>query len=455
VNLIKKSSSISKTNTIDLLRTLGNNPSVPEATTILQETFRRKDTQGFYIVSQSPTLISDPTILKMALNSLTNNLSGPSATSTMENILSNSKALNEAESQIVAICLSNNEMTSIGFLHKNTPDKIINKINNYTGISDIKKTSLQNSPVLQQIVDDLKNNRVRWDNQYSVRAVMTRLVWDDRDTFATTIAAYNLSPIVASYFMDAANLIKTNNKDLFTNIFELNQNNGVKLAKLSLIKEIEPRIIIPQLITMIKDSRYFNDLDYLYSIIHFKMSESSNWFKEIFNLYYGGENIIELFLKQNDPSILRSFLDLMSAHKMDINDIKNSNSYEELINQVLDNPSLNNYVFEKLDKSFFTNIKMTDKNRAEVNKHFQEQQEQQEEIDPDLEMLLSKNKNNWYKIAQIQNDQDLPEYYNYETARTTTDPQILTNILRREMNDEVSWYAIQNLNCSPEILTEV
>ncbi|HUW43703.1 MAG TPA: hypothetical protein VMV95_01940, partial [Bacillota bacterium] len=355
MNLIKKSSSISKTNTIDLLRTLGNNPSVPEATTILQETFRRKDTQGFYIVSQNPTLISDPTILKMALNSLTNNLSGPSATSTMENILSNSKALNEAESQIVAICLSNNEMTSIGFLHKNTPDKIINKINNYTGISDIKKTSLQNSPVLQQIVDDLKNNRVRWDNQYSVRAVMTRLVWDDRDTFATTIAAYNLSPIVASYFMDAANLIKTNNKDLFTNIFELNQNDGVKLAKLSLIKEIEPRIIIPQLITIIKDSRYFNDLDYLYSIIHFKMSESSNWFKEIFNLYYGGENIVELFLKQNDPSILRSFLDLMSAHKMDINDIKNSNSYEELINQVLDNPSLNNYVFEKLDKSFFTN----------------------------------------------------------------------------------------------------
>ena len=45
--------------------------------------------------------------------------------------------------------------------------------------------------------------------------------------------------------------------------------------------------------------------------------------------------------------------------------------------------------------------------------------------------------------------------YTEEIAKNTKDHQILTDILREEENDYVSWYAAQNPNCTPEILTEV
>jgi hypothetical protein len=53
---------------------------------------------------------------------------------------------------------------------------------------------------------------------------------------------------------------------------------------------------------------------------------------------------------------------------------------------------------------------------------------------------------NWYKYSQL---------YSEEVARTTTDPKILIDILRRGNNDWVSYYAAQNPNCPPEILAEV
>jgi len=87
--------------------------------------------------------------------------------------------------------------------------------------------------------------------------------------------------------------------------------------------------------------------------------------------------------------------------------------------------------------------------------HIVEYDTKEEIIDEDLEKLkklISKN-NNWYKIAQ--NYQDLPEYYNEEIAGTTTDPQILTNILKKGNNDYVSYYAVSNPNCPPEALIEV
>ena len=47
------------------------------------------------------------------------------------------------------------------------------------------------------------------------------------------------------------------------------------------------------------------------------------------------------------------------------------------------------------------------------------------------------------------------ENYTVEVAKTTIDPKILTNILRRGNEDEVSMYAAMNLNCPSNILEEV
>ena len=49
----------------------------------------------------------------------------------------------------------------------------------------------------------------------------------------------------------------------------------------------------------------------------------------------------------------------------------------------------------------------------------------------------------------------ISQSYTVEVAKTTKDPNILTNILKRNNNDEVSCYAAYNPNCPPEALAEV
>ena len=47
------------------------------------------------------------------------------------------------------------------------------------------------------------------------------------------------------------------------------------------------------------------------------------------------------------------------------------------------------------------------------------------------------------------------DWYTEEVAKNTKDPNILAKILRRGKDDQVSYYAVKNSNCSPEILTKV
>jgi len=54
---------------------------------------------------------------------------------------------------------------------------------------------------------------------------------------------------------------------------------------------------------------------------------------------------------------------------------------------------------------------------------------------------------NWYKISQ--------SWYTGEVAQTTKDPKILTDILRMDKNDWVSYFASSNPNTPPEILTDI
>ncbi len=45
--------------------------------------------------------------------------------------------------------------------------------------------------------------------------------------------------------------------------------------------------------------------------------------------------------------------------------------------------------------------------------------------------------------------------YSIYVARTTKDPKILVEILKRNDNDSVSCYAALNPNCPPEMLAEI
>ena len=45
--------------------------------------------------------------------------------------------------------------------------------------------------------------------------------------------------------------------------------------------------------------------------------------------------------------------------------------------------------------------------------------------------------------------------YTNEIAKETKDPKILIDILRKENDDFISCYAVQNPNCPPEMLVEI
>ena len=58
-------------------------------------------------------------------------------------------------------------------------------------------------------------------------------------------------------------------------------------------------------------------------------------------------------------------------------------------------------------------------------------------------------------IVDVKGENDLKkysqteDYYNWETAKDTKDPQILAKILEEGENDYVSMYAARNKNCPP------
>jgi hypothetical protein len=88
--------------------------------------------------------------------------------------------------------------------------------------------------------------------------------------------------------------------------------------------------------------------------------------------------------------------------------------------------------------------------KFDPNKHVREFSDKVEEEDPDikkLEDLLGNSKFNLKRYSQ--------SWYTEEVARTTKDPKILTEILRRGKDDNVSDFAVKNPNCPPEILVEI
>ena len=66
--------------------------------------------------------------------------------------------------------------------------------------------------------------------------------------------------------------------------------------------------------------------------------------------------------------------------------------------------------------------------------------------------LISKG-NNWYKTSQVYTSS--AAFRDIDIAVTTSDPNILTEMIRREKNDYATRHAVSNRFCPPEILTEV
>ena len=74
-----------------------------------------------------------------------------------------------------------------------------------------------------------------------------------------------------------------------------------------------------------------------------------------------------------------------------------------------------------------------------------------------LRGLISKSsKNSKRKIFNLRKAKEqFPEWYNVETAKGTDDPEVLMEILKFDRDDNVSYYAAKNPNCSPEALRMV
>jgi len=112
----------------------------------------------------------------------------------------------------------------------------------------------------------------------------------------------------------------------------------------------------------------------------------------------------------------------------------------------MDSPLLKDKVFE-VPHDILGKLRLPSKYRKMVDEKLSETSAGPTEDKDDLMSLMGKN-NNWYKTAQ-------EDRYTEEVARTTTDPELLRNILRIGNNDYVSRWAARNPNCPPEVLAEV
>jgi len=93
--------------------------------------------------------------------------------------------------------------------------------------------------------------------------------------------------------------------------------------------------------------------------------------------------------------------------------------------------------------------------KEDPNKHIIEYDNKEEETDEDLEKLKSLVSSNKFNLKKHSQNISEENWYSIGTAIDTEDPEILTRILRKNKNDEVSNFAVKNHYCTPEILKEV
>lgn len=366
MKITKISRAVSKMDIGEIEQGIKKSITPEEAYPLLQEAYKKDIVSPFYIACQNPVIVNNLQTAKLILNMIERHVTQSIASSAMDFFLYNSSNIDQSIiPKIIGLAHASTPIASVVLLSSKTPNNIIDSIINSMSLNIPSRANMENnSPVLAQIIEDLKKGN-QWGNERSGIIMMSRLIQNPRDAFVTEVSKYDISPNVSLALINASKLYQTHNKDLGKNI-ENNSNTGIELAKIANL-DTDPRLILPSLITSIQDKKHPEYISWIWSFIKEKIATSlSTWANEIFNLTYGGEDIISLLLKEI-PDIIPELINIVKS--LNPETIRDSNAYAELIHLGLDNEKYKDIILS-LPEEFFSFVKMTEQNREIVKEHF-------------------------------------------------------------------------------------
>lgn len=391
MRIIKTSAMISKMSNDDIKREILSSPPVEKTLSLLNEAYKRKYIEAFYEASSNPRSVNYLPIQKLMINMVEVNPQSPASVAIVDNMLElieKGKYLPSTITKINSVSLSNPAITSTVLLHYNSPNELVDSIIGSLHLNVVKNTD-KVMPFLQAIIEDLKSGEL-WNNERSGLIMASRIVQYPQDPFLNEISKYNLCPPFAGSLINASRLYRVQNPTLRNNI-ESNTNSGVEIARLvysDIWENVQPNTIIPGLIVSLEKSKYQPYCKWIWNLLKDKIKTKPEWELASFTSRYGGDNIIDAILKML-PSIFPDLIDIIKSSQ-NIEPIKRSPVYEEIINMGLSNPSYQEKTLE-LPETYFQMIRMTKENRKIVENRFHPKIEGWE----DIEELMAGN--NWYK----------------------------------------------------------
>jgi len=401
MKIIRISTTVSKMPNEEIRAKLIGNIPVNKAIPLINEAFKRNDMECFFTIASNYHYSNHPTISKLIWNIMERNPQYPYNWNIVTAFLNSFSWNNSAEytvlkPKMLSLSLVNPKITSAIILHSQIPADLTDSIFNNLPLGDPRKTTLENSPHLQSILEDLKSG-ISWGNQRAGLIMTTRIVRSPQDRFVTEVSKYNLEPGFALAIINIGKTYKNQNPELSKNI-KGNKNLGIQIAHFAtLIPTSNPQIIIPSLIDIIKSKDYDNNkqwMDLVWNSVFEKMKDPS-WMTSLFTITYTGEDVISTIIDHR-PDFIPNIIDSIKQSP-NIADIISSKAFKKLIETSFQNTQYKNKILE-LPEEYFDMIDLSPINRSIVQEHFNPIIEDYE----NLKELLG-TKTNWYvKYAEVQ-----------------------------------------------------
>ena len=398
---------ISKMSNDAIDQALKSNASPENVLAILNQAFNRGYVDAFYIAANNPNYASNVAIQKLIVNIASQSVNSDLAPLIIDALITNAEFLDPSVIvKIAALAISSTTMFAKVLLNGKTPGNLTNNILNNTHLEathpDDKIRAFETS-----IINELQSG-TPWNNIYSGQNILARLYRDPNDKLVTEIAKYNLCPEFAESMMNASIYVFKQNKRLQNNISE-NETPGMEITRLlhdQGVAEVHPNAFLPGLIDTLNNPKYRPYAKWIWRLIQGKAEARQEWARDMFLNEYEGKNIVSILLDIM-PAIFPDVLDVFFGPGQNLNDLKNTNLYEEIIHTGLSNPTYRVKTLE-LPEEAFSMVRMTDENREIVRKHFKpefnntlpEEPTDQSYLD---DFTLSIN-NNWYVKYAIAQD---------------------------------------------------
>ncbi|HUU89152.1 MAG TPA: hypothetical protein VMX17_15565 [Candidatus Glassbacteria bacterium] len=321
----------------------------------------------------------------------------------LDNLLSYPKNIIEPFIANLNGMISNTEIAAFMLIKGGTPLDIIYKIMDVYNLLDPShsffinkrpKTSYEsesetmyekNSRLLKAVEVFLEEGYM-WENKDSGIILTSRLTKKPDDSFISSIAKYNLHPLIFMALNESLKSIpSTGNSALQKNLAE-NKSKGAQLAS-----SLQSVVSVPELLGLVKENPHM--VHSVWDIIEEKINKSEVNIYDLFDTKYNGENIID-FLMQKSKHIAPRIIETLKRVQLP-NAVSLGQPLKRFVSFCINDPSLRTKILE-LPVKFFDKILMNINDREVVDRFYGIKPEKDDSNDLiDLENLLSNT--NWYK----------------------------------------------------------